>query len=297
MDLAKPAAPDASAHALPHMPPIHRGNGGVSATWLRFHAGTAAGDVRLWVQAPLAACSGTGAAVALDECDLLLQAIDGWLAAELDWRWGDTQASDDAGLARARCAPSAEAGQASFDRCRLELPWTMLRSAGPPPQPLATRLRWQDTPAQLTISRLGLEDAELSDIEPGGLVVLPESMAPGWTGWLHLPEEPPWLGCAIDLAASGWPRLPSPAGDAQHSPRTWCMPGNPCIVRLVLPAPVPSPLLTGWEGPDCRLAEFATGEAQLWLGESAGTSALRLLAKGRLVPWGRGCAILIDERP
>jgi hypothetical protein len=309
MDLANPAASQAPAPALPHtrlhLPPNHRENLGLSATWLRFFAGTSSGDLSLWVQAPLAACSGTGAAMALDDCDLLLQAIDGWLAAELDWRWGDAQAPGGPGLACASWAPAEDAGESSFDQCRLELPWQLLRSAGPPPPPLASRLRWHDTPVQLTISRLCLESAELSDVELGGLVVMPESMAPGWTGWLHLPEEPPGRGCAIDLAASGWPRLPLPAFDAQDSPRAECtdsidsidrIDSRLCSVRLVLAAPVPTPLLAGWADPDCRLTDFATGQAQLWLAESDDAPMLGLLASGRLVPWGSGCAMLIDER-
>jgi hypothetical protein len=44
------------------------------------------------------------------------------------------------------------------------------------------------------------------------------------------------------------------------------------------------------------VADFATGQAQLWLEESGGASVLRPQANGRLVPWGRGCAMLIDER-
>jgi hypothetical protein len=171
-----------------------------------------------------------------------------------------------------------------------------MRSAGSPPQPLAGRLRWRDTAARLSISRLWLQDAEFSDLERGGLLVLPESMAAGWKGWLHLPDEPPRSGCAIDLSAPGWPRLPSAAADSPDLSRAEGTGSHLCSVRIVIPAPLPAPLLTGWADPACGLAEIATGEVQLWLEASKGGPVLRMLASGRLVPWGHGCAMLIDER-
>jgi hypothetical protein len=300
---------------------------------MRFEAAAGSRTIRLEVRvsgeaisAAAATTSATGAAIALGDCDDLLQAIDGWLSDELDWRWitagvepgaepanerGDERGSErgdkrgsgrsDEPVASADCAVGGEPAEGG--RCRLEVPWALMRMSGPPPAGLAGRLRWQDARALLSISRLSLAYAELSDLEEGGALILPESMGSDWTGWLHVLGVAPEEGLAVDLAAPGGPRVAAGAvgaAGAAGAGRT----GAPfvpaegaaaCEVRLASTAPLPAAVLAGWPDTDGSLAAAAGAAVELWLSSPSDSGRRTPYATGRLIPWGTGWAMLVDE--
>ena len=293
---------------MKHLPIGDDGDGSAGA-WVRYEAGVAPGALRLRVRAPSATCTATIAAIALDECDELLRAIDGWLQAELDWRWEQDGVPGELrerpvstlALAEADCGDDGTS-RSVLPSCRLEVPWTVLRRAGAPPPPLASRLRWHETAALLTLSTMDLDDAELSAIEPGGAVVLAESMRPQWTGLLHLPDEPPEQGMPVAVGASThasrrpsgaappMPALPPPALPLAD-------PQNLCRVRSALPIPLGAALFAGWQELDDAIGNVADRPVELWLEQTAapGPIAPTRLASGRLIPWGNGLAMLVDE--
>src|SRR5690606_37086842 len=133
---------------------------------------------------------------------------------------------------------------------RLEVPWPLLRTIGLPPARLGSRLRWHDSPARLTLARLILCPAEQAAIEPGGAVVLADSMRAGWISWLHQVGEAPEQGLAVRLPGP----MPMPAAvsleaaDADSPPLApqVCAGDQACEVRLALPGLLPPSLLAGW---------------------------------------------------
>ena len=328
-------------------PPMDGDDDGLAGAWLRYEGSVAEGSLRLRVRAPSAKCTATIAAIALDDCDGLLQAIDGWLQAEVEWQWenegeaGELRGRPDSTLALAEVDPVEDGtSRSALPPCRLEVPWSVLRRAGAPPLPLAGRLGWRATPALLTLSPMDLEDAELSAIEAGGAVVLPESMQPQWAGWLHLPGEPPEHG--LSVAVSPWAdersaRPPEGALAPAWRDSTKCegctsirsarppegalAPArrdstkyegctseisarpppsrqNRCQVRATLPMPLGAPLLAGWQALDDAIGNLADRPVELWLEPPAATGPVTptRVAGGRLIPWGNGCAMLVDER-
>ena len=302
-------------------PPMDSDDDGLAGAWLRYEGSVAEGSLRLRVRAPSAKCTATIAAIALDDCDGLLQAIDGWLQAEIEWQWenegeaGELRGRPDSTLALAEVDPVEDGTpRSALPPCRLEVPWSVLRRAGAPPLPLAGRLGWRATPALLTLSTMDLEDAELSAIEAGGAVVLPESMQPQWAGWLHLPGEPPQHGLSVAVSAWADERSARPPEGALAPARrdsTKCegctseisarpppSRQNRCQVRATLPMPLGAPLLAGWQALDDAIGNLADRPVELWLEPPAATGPVTptRVAGGRLIPWGNGCAMLVDER-
>ena len=255
---------------------------------LCFVAAHPAGSLRLRLPNPTADGTAAGAAIALDGCDGLLAALDGWMTTELDWQWEDEQRPATVGATN-----NTASAVATASGWRLEAPWSLLRSNAAPPAPLASCLRWDDTPALVTLCRLFLDEAEQAAIEPGGAVVLPDSLRPGWRGWLHLPGEDPEQGLPVPLegpipAHPGSARSPEPAPSNAGAMR-------PCQVRLALHRPLSASWLAGWQDPGALLAEPAARMAELWIGPFEAAGASRLLAHGRLLPWGHGWAMMIDQ--
>ena len=302
-------------------PPMDSDDDGLAGAWLRYEGSVAEGSLRLRVRAPSAKCTATIAAIALDDCDGLLQAIDGWLQAEIEWQWenegeaGELRGRPDSTLALAEVDPVEDGTpRSALPPCRLEVPWSVLRRAGAPPLPLAGRLGWRATPALLTLSTMDLEDAELSAIEAGGAVVLPESMQPQWAGWLHLPGEPPQHGLSVAVSAWADERSARPPEGAlaparrdstkyegctsEISARPPPSRQNRCQVRATLPMPLGAPLLAGWQALDDAIGNLADRPVELWLEPPAATGPVTptRVAGGRLIPWGNGCAMLVDER-
>ena len=301
---ARPAAAPAASAAESAASPTSAPSGTrpvepeVPGTWLRYDASVPAGGVRLWVRTPPEALGGTGAAIALDECDDLLQAIDSWLAADLDWQWnpaGPAAGPSGGPFAQAGCAAGGDPVAGSFDRCRLEVPWTLMRLAGLPPAGLARRLRWQRSAAILSICRLRLDDAELSDLEPGGALLIPDSMGTAWTGRLRIPQDPHERGYVVDLATPAEPRLSTGTSGKSRDPLEPAEGAVACEVRMALSGPLPASLLAGWADSRFSLAEFTVDRIELWAALPREVCPPGQLATGRLLPWGRGWAMLIDR--
>jgi hypothetical protein len=256
----------------------------------RFDAATRFGAMSLQVDGAPAAHAAE-AALLLDRCDALLDALDAWLHTALDWRWIDATPADEA----ARPCASAQGTIAGDDPSapalswRLEVPWALLRGLGAPPEALAQRLQWGDVPAVLVVSQPAIDEAELRLLERGGAIVLPESMRSPWHGLLHAPREGAGHGLVVELPSADSVRLagaPMAAGDPAEPT------GRPfCEVRMTTTRPLPTPHLAGWaEGSTVELAP----RASLW--RCAGPSgAERYLAGGRLLPWGDGWAMLIES--
>ncbi|MGE0802445.1 MAG: hypothetical protein AB7G13_02605 [Lautropia sp.] len=256
---------------------------------LYFVADTPDGPLRLTVDVDAAAIGADGAppcaavaAIALDRCDALLAALDRWLNRDLDWRW-QPGAAPAVAAGTARCMTPAGAA-------RLHLPWPLLRAAGTPDAPLAGQLDWDAAPAVLAISRPPLTDADLALLEPGGAVILPESLAAGWHGRLRAADEPADAGVAVALAGPGSPAPPSTAAATDAAGAAAA--ADACHeVRLALPGPLAVPVLAGWPA-GMRPAPDLTAAAALWRDARDGEPA-RQLAAGTLLPWGDGWILTI----
>ncbi len=161
---------------------------------------------------------------------------------------------------------------------------------------MAKRLRWQDATAQLTLSTLLLDDTELSAIETGGAVVLPESMGAGWSCRLHVPDEAPERGVPVAVQAAG------ASGRGTHgtgSPSPAPLPsGGASVCRVLLPIPRPlgAFFLAGWSAPPLSVDDLAKRRSELWIMPAGTAAPARRIAAGSLIPWGQGCALLVDER-
>ena len=275
-------------------------------SWLCFEACVPQGALRLQVRGP-ATCNAAVAAIVLDDCDDLLQAIDSWLAIELDWKWaGEREAPDrrtgpsSPSAALANCAPSGDCRDVdpapeAFGRCRLEVPWLLIRTVRPPPPALARRLRWQDAPARLTLSTRLLDDAELSAIEPGGAVALPESMRSGWSCRLHAPDEAPERGIAVAVET---PATPARAASSTASSIPAPLPSggtSVCQVLLPIPRPLGASFLAGWSVPPLSVNDLTNRRTEFWLVPPGTGAPPRRIAAGSLIPWGQGCALLVED--
>ena len=290
---------------------------------LCFVAAHAAGRLRLRLPQPPAGCTAVSAAVALDDCDGLLSALDEWMETELDWQWemGPEMGPEMRPEMGPQCSPRPEqpplppatasgviATANAAIHGRLEAPWQLLRKKPAPPTALAGCLQWDEAPALLTLCRLYLEPAEQAAIECGGAVVLPDSLRPDWLGWLHLPDEAPEQGLPVTLAGP----VPDDTGDPNargnsRSRGNQGAAGTPqpapseagefrlCQVRLAPYRPLPASLLAGWDDARAMLADLVDWPVELWIGPAADGGASRLLAQGRLLPWGHGWAMMIDQ--
>ena len=299
--LTRPVAPPASGWAA-------------LGTW--FEAPTPHGAVQLYLgEAEGPATHAAAAALALRRAAPLLDLLDAWLGdAAPDWRW--------------RQGGAARLGTAAVrlpwrDSChQLIAPWRWLRALPAPPEALAARIQWPAMDAVLAISRQRLSAAEVHQLEPGGAVLLPESMRAGWTGGLRAateageaegvdvsdaadvagqaidtdrPREAVAAGIAVALDDPARPRvLPGgPRQPAACADRTGGRPGDSHEVRLHLRRTLPAHHLAGWDAEALHDAITAHLAASLWQTAAAREPA-RCLAHGRLLPWGDGWALLID---
>lgn len=259
-----------------------------TAALTRFDAATRYGAISLHVEGT-PAVHAAQAALLLDRCDALLDALDAWLHTALDWRWVQASHAEQAprACATARCAMEGDGQSVSPMACRLELPWALLRSIGAPPDTLAARLQWSPAPAVLVVSKPAIDEAELRLLERGGAIVLPESMRAPWRGGLRTHQEATGDGVPVELPAADNARLAGhPASEAATAGGR-----SSCEVRMTATRPLDAGQLAGWaEGSTVELAP----RASLW--RCAGpTGAERFLAGGRLLPWGDGWAMLIES--
>jgi hypothetical protein len=255
------------------------------APWAAFEAPTAEGTVRLWVHDSVRHAA--DAAVALESCAALLDGLDGWFGFAPAWRW---------------CAPGTPSGgvaphaRAQWHRettgpaaCRLELPWSLLRQLDAPSDALAAQLHWSSASATLVLAQMQLDEAELEALEPGGAVLLANSMAAPWQGWLRAADEGAAAGTGLPVRlADPWQPQALPSADRARP----CGPADGPLyeVRLALPRPFDTAQLAGWQGADGGEPE---SRASLWRCAGNGGAA-RFLASGALMPWGDGWALHVE---
>jgi hypothetical protein len=259
-------------------------------TW--FEAPGGSGLLRLSV--PGTARHAADAAVALYRCSELLDALEQWSMTALAWRWitppmrttlrshvvATWQTSD----------PSAAAEPVPEAAWRLELPWTMVRALPAPTGALAQRMRWSEVPVVLAAAQMHLTADELQHLEPGGAVILPESVRPPWRGLLRAFDEPAHPGCGMPVALHptlAAERIAGRSGEALHPAEGG---GAWCEVRFDRPRTLCGDRLAAWYQGD--LGQPGTG-ASLWCCASE-FEAARPLASGQLMPWGDGWALALE---
>ena len=254
-----------------------------------FEAATPFGAVRLQLPgAGVGMVDACEAALALHACDELLCALDAWAGLALDWRWPAVPSPGGGMLACVHWRPASAPAQHAL----LEMPWALLRSLPAPSGTIAAGLEWPPLPVLLAVSQFRLEPAELDRLEPGGAVVLPDSLLRPWQGLLRAADEPacPGAGVPVVLDTPTVPRLAGApqrraGGSADHDERI------ACEVRLAVAHPLPSDRLAGWvEGE--ALADVGPSAA-LWRCAGERTSAL-CLAAGRLMPRRAGWALAVE---
>ena len=273
------AAPE-STHTRPVAPPAR----GWAALGTWFEAPTPHGPLQLYLGEPGGpAAHAPAAALALQRASTLLDPLDDWLGeAAPDWRW-QPETTTQRGPTMLRLPWR--------DSChQLIAPWRWLRALPPPPEVLAEGLQWPAIEAVLAIARMGLRADELQQLEPGGAVLLPASMKPGWTGRLRAAHESEYAGVAVQLDDLARPRvLPGAAPSLEESSGA----GRVCELRLNLRGTLPARSLTGWQADALQDALSPDLAATLWQ-QPAGREPARCLAQGRLLPWGDGWALLVD---
>jgi hypothetical protein len=258
-----------------------------------FEARTASGPVRLYASGP--ARHAADAAVALARNEALLDALDAWTGLALDWRWIAAPAAVTATASHARALWRPQNPAAAGKKgggCRLEIPWSMLRMLPAPEEALAACLQWAEVPVVLAIAQLAIPQEELALLEPGGAVVLPESMQSGWCGVLRALDDPgqPGAGVPVSLASPWTPRRVAVGQRAEVRTET----GGDRVryeVRLTVSHALPSDRLGGWFTGD--LGEVGPG-AGLWRCATEREPAY-CLAAGALMPWGDGWALALQE--
>jgi hypothetical protein len=285
-------------------------------------------DLGTWFEAasrygPLRLCTGAvcgvarhaaDAALALHRCEELLGALDRWTGLELDWRWAPSPPARMVSGSDARAWWRPGAGVQVTDstsqdpECLIAWPWGLLRALPAPGDVLVRQLQWLTVPVVLTISRLRIGADELGLLEPGGALVLPQSLLPPWHGVLRGDGEPAGAGCGVPVAlASPWKPVlvntRAPADDSDDSDddtlfdaglgTAQTIAGERCLceVRLATPHALAGDRLTGWF--ESELSEVGP-HATLWRCASARAPAL-CLAIGRLMPWGDGWALGLES--
>jgi len=272
--------------------PAQRSPHASALTGAWFEAAAPGGSLRLYAAGT--ARHAADAAVVLMRCEALLDALDEWLGAALDWRWiaAPAAVTSTASHARAHWRPD-DGGKGKKDHgCRLELPWSLLRAAPAPDEPLVRQLQWADVPVVLAIAQLSIEREEVALLEPGGAVVLPASMQPGWHGTLRAVDEPSSGSSGVPVAlASPWSprrvRLDTHSAARERAVEKRVA----CEVRLAVPHAVAADRLGGWFEGD--LGEVGS-RAGLWRCGTEREPAV-CLAAGELMPWGDGWALAIRD--
>jgi hypothetical protein len=244
-----------------------------------FEAATPFGPIRLSALDGAPARHAADAAIALDRYAPLLDALEMWFDHALDWRWLPTQSA----LVTPHATVGYRDGGSAHSECEIGVPWALLRGLSAPPPAMAELLHWPAIPAVLTAAALDIPPAELAELEPGGALVLPESLRPDWQGRLRASDEPAGQGVAVSLAIPTEPRVVSARSASSGEPSAY-------EVRLDSRKAMSADQLTGWS--ECVIGEIDDG-ASLW---HCGIErdADRCVARGRLIPWGTGWALAIE---
>lgn len=247
-----------------------------------FEAATPHGPIRLTALDAETVRHAAEAAIAFARFALPAAAIEAWvspsLGAPLDWRW---RPSPSLPLAAAALWGD-EAGARPTTPCRIEFPLTLLRALPAPPEPIAALLRWESIPVVLAAATLDLGADELEALEPGGAVVLADSLRGTWLGSLRGAEEPADCGLPVRLGVA-------PDFSVQVLTSGKVAASKHFEVRLSARATLPADQLAGWSK---HSLDNVAMHASLW---RAAGAAPRSIAKGRLIPWGAGWALAIES--
>jgi hypothetical protein len=258
------------------------GRDAAAAAW--FEATTDAGLLRLSIRTPVRHAA--DAAIVLADCDPLLGELEAWCGAPLNWRWIGSSAKrwTAAEVASASWSP---AGGEFLPAALLEVGWTLLRSRPAPSGAFADALRWARVPAVLAISQQPLSADELALLEPGGAVLLPESLSSPWRGLLRSAIETahPGAGVPVEFLT---PDAVRGSALEQRGPVPAAV-GSTHEVQMPMVGVVGCDRLAGWFDGGIGPVSSAAG---LWSREAPGKPA-RCLAQGELVPWGDGWALAI----
>lgn len=287
--LAPPEATQPAAEVLEHRRddadegPPPRAEAAQDAAW--FEAATPFGSLWLCVQTGGIVPHAAAAAVVLQQAGPLLDALDDWTVLELDWRWTPVPQAADAGSHVVVRWPADDAAPVS---AHAVLPWVLVRHMPPPTDTLSDAVRWEPAQATAVVARLALGTDELDSLEPGGAVVLPDSMRPDWRGALRARGEALDAGTPLKLAV---PHAPQVVARDQATGTLLGAAGTiVCEVRLDRTAMVAIDRLAGWSTGD--IGELGS-QASLW--RCDGTP--RRCAGGTLMPWGDGWALALDAVP
>jgi hypothetical protein len=250
------------------------------AAW--FEAVSPFGPLSLCVQNGGLVRHAAAAAVALQQSGPMLDALDDWTALELDWRWTTVPQAADAGSHVVARWPDEETAPVA---AHLVLPWSLVRHLPAPTGILADAVRWEPAQATVVVSRLALGGNEFAALEPGGAVVLPDSMRADWRGVLRAAGEPLDAGSPLVLAP---PQAPQVVPRERAAATLAGEPGAiACEVRLDATPRIAVDRLAGWAPGD--LGDLGA-HASLWRCDGAA----RRCARGTLMPWGDGWALAID---
>jgi hypothetical protein len=272
--------------------PAARDTSALTGAW--FEAPAPGGSLRLYASG--AARHAADAAVTLGRCEALLDALDVWIGTVLPWRWIPARHAVTSTLSHVRVSWRADEGGEGGSNppaCRIELPRTLLRALPAPDETLARQLCWAEVPVVLAIAQMRIGDDELALLEPGGAVVLPESMQRDWIGTLRAVDEPPFAGAPVPVRLlSPWsPRRIRAGAHAAAAPAPGAGESAPFEVRLAVTGAMPGDRLAGWfegdlgeVGPRAGLWRCATGRAPA-----------SCLATGELMPLGDGWALALQE--
>jgi len=256
----------------------------VSADAAWFEAASPFGPLWLCVQSDGVARHAAAAAVALQQASPPLDALDDWSMLELDWRWTPIPQPADAGSHVVVRWPGDDAAAVA---AHLVLPWTLVRHLPPPTGPLADAVRWEPAQATVVLARLALSVDDLNALEPGGALVMPESMHPDWQGRVRAAGEGLDAGAPLALATPHAPKVVS--RDHATSPAVPDAGAVVCEVRLDRAPMLGIDRLAGWSPGDIG---DPGSRASLWRCDGAGPP--RRCAGGTLMPWGDGWALAFD---
>jgi len=247
-----------------------------------FEAASAFGSLWLCVQTGAPALHAAAAAVVLQQAGPMLDALDDWSVLELDWRWTPVPQAADAGSHVVVRWPDDDAAPVA---AHLVLPWTLVRQLQPPTGTLADSVRWEPAQATVVVARLTLGGDELDTLEPGGAVVLPDSMRSDWRGVLRARGEPLDAGAPLALTPPHAPQVvPRDQAVCSLAPEAGAV---ICEVRLDSTPMVAVDRLAGWAPGD--IGDLGI-RASLW--RCDGTP--RRCAGGVLLRWGDGWALGLD---
>lgn len=226
------------------------------------------------------------AAIALQASADWLDGIDDWLAPThgVDWQPADTPPEGPRLWGRV-----VDANGATVRAIGLPLP--LLRRVEPPPAALG--LQWPGVEAVLMLAMQAPPPEGMDGLVEGSVLLLEDSFRPQWPIALRLASAGDHADEGVALCCDGAQAWPAPLA----LPRSADDGGPHLQLTMRLPDTVPLPLLAGWRtSPPGRLRLARSAELQLVDTDEAGRPRIRPLARGELIPWGRGHALRVGQR-